>query len=306
MSITTEHPVLQADAPLEGSVLDRQVRHVRRRIGIEMHAATARPFAEPHLLDRVSQLEEESRRRDTTIAGAAHEMQAPIAVLSGYLQLLEQQRIGALSQQQLEALEIMKISCARLDHLVSEFVTYGLLGSGRAVVRFETNEIAPTMHQLVRQWKPAFDIKNVALNLQFGSEVRPFPFDRHRVEQVISNLLDNALRFTPAHGTVSIMAALHFWQRRMLAQPRVMERRCEQRTEPNSVFITVSDTGPGIAAESRQEIFEPFYSLTYGKGRPGTGLGLAIARGIVQAHGGKIWVESEVSKGSRFCVVLPW
>lgn len=283
---------------------ERQVQHTRRRIEIETKPAPERAFTDPYLLERISQLEEQGRRRDAAISGSAHEMRAPVAMLTGYLELLEQRKIGALNQQQQEAVEMMKLNCRRLEHLVSEFVTFGLLGSGRAVVRFETNDLAVTLHELARQWQPAFAMKQVDLRLQLG-DLRPFAFDRHRIEQMVSNLLDNALRFTPVNGKVLVEALPHFWERRVHAQPASVERRREQKMEFNAALIAVSDSGPGVAPEYWQEIFEPFVSMTYGKSRPSSGLGLAIARSTVQAHKGKIWVESEPSSGSRFFVVLP-
>ena len=111
------------------------------------------------------------------------------------------------------------------------------------------------------------------------------------------------MKHTPAGGSVAFRAAPHFWERRVAALAPVEERRRFRLPRPNSVEVSVADSGPGIAAEHHQEIFEDFVRVD--RNTSGMGLGLAIAKRLIQAHRGKIWVESESRSGSRFTFLLP-
>lgn len=126
------------------------------------------------------------------------------------------------------------------------------------------------------------------------------------ISLVVTNLLENAMRFTPPGGEVSITLVPCFWERRSASLRPAVERRSHSRSAANAARIIVSDTGPGIAPEYQQEIFEEFFSTAAPGSSAGTGLGLAIARSIVQAHGGKIWVDSYDRNGSSFYFLLPF
>ena len=143
--------------------------------------------------------------------------------------------------------------------------------------------------------------------MKFEANIDPsiatFRFDYQKVQQVAANLLDNALKHTPNGGTVMLRAAPHFWERRVAAMAPVEERRRFRLPRPNSVEVSVKDSGAGIPAEHHQEIFEDFVRVD--RNTSGMGLGLAIAKRLIQAHRGKIWVESDPAGGSRFSFLLP-
>jgi signal transduction histidine kinase len=125
------------------------------------------------------------------------------------------------------------------------------------------------------------------------------------LQHIVSSLIENALKYTSAHGLVMVKVTPCFWERRKAQSEFLfnLERKQDRKIE-NAVRIDVSDTGPGIAAEHHNRIFEDFIQLPGGSAR-GTGLGLAIARRLVEAHSGVIWVESEPGKGSKFSFLLP-
>jgi signal transduction histidine kinase len=123
------------------------------------------------------------------------------------------------------------------------------------------------------------------------------------VQQCIFNLIDNALKHTPAGGEVTLLAQPHFWERRVNEASPSEERRRDGGEKHNSVMISVADTGSGIAAEFHQEIFEEFVRVD--SSSSGMGLGLAITKRLIQAHRGKVWVDSEVGRGSSFSFLLP-
>src|SRR5258708_31566056 len=128
-------------------------------------------------------------------------------------------------------------------------------------------------------------------------------FDYEKAQKAAANLLDNALKHSPSGGRVTLHAGPHFWERRVEEVAPIQERRRFRLPRPNSVEVSVADNGPGIPAEHHQEIFEDFVRVD--RNTTGMGLGLAIAKRLIQAHRGKIWVESEPVGGSKFTFLLP-
>jgi len=155
-------------------------------------------------------------------------------------------------------------------------------------------------------WLHRFHQQGVALYFLANEKLKAFPFDNFKVQHIVSNLLDNALKFTPSGGTVWLNVEPHMWERRAGKPVRVAgDRRKQSVALPNSVRISVSDTGVGIAPEFQQEIFEDFTKASHDKNSQGMGLGLSIARRLVQAHGGRIWMESQPGSGTKFSFLIP-
>jgi signal transduction histidine kinase len=126
------------------------------------------------------------------------------------------------------------------------------------------------------------------------------------VQRVISNLLENASKYTPQGGTVWLHAEPHMWERRSVSKSASNgDRRRQSNNAPNAVKVSVSDTGPGIRPEFQLEIFDDFFRLPGNEATDGMGLGLAIARRLLMGMGGKIWVESELEAGSKFSFLIP-
>jgi signal transduction histidine kinase len=256
-----------------------------------------------NLLAAYLRLQEANRQKTVFLASAAHELKTPLAVMKGYYDLLLSGSLGELLQKQREMLEESKESCDRLVRLVSMFLNYSALESGKLVLQLRENDLRDCLNDVVCRWQDAFQRGKVRLETQVAKELPLFNFDYPKVQQCIANLLDNALKNTPAGGCVTLRAEPHFWERRVSeAAPRT-ERRLNVRSRPNGVLVSVTDNGPGIAAEYHQEIFEEFVRVD--PSSSGIGLGLAITKRLIQAHRGKIWVDSEPGRGSSFTFVLP-
>jgi signal transduction histidine kinase len=183
------------------------------------------------------------------------------------------------------------------------FLNYSALESGKLVMHLRENDLRDCLTEVETRWRDAFVRKNVRLDTFYSPETPALAFDYQKVQQTVANLLDNALKHTPAGGTVTLRAEPHFWERRTAEELPPTERRSQRIQAPNSVRVAVSDTGPGIAAEHHQEIFEDFVRVD--RSSSGMGLGLAIAKRLVQAHRGKIWVDSEPRRGCTFTFLLP-
>lgn len=256
-----------------------------------------------NLLAAYLRLQEVNRQKTLFLASAAHELKTPLAVMKGYYDLLLSASLGRVTEKQKEILTESKESCERLVRLVSMFLNYSALESGKLVLQLHENDLRDCISEAVTRWHDAFQRKNVRLETRLDNRLSLFKFDYQKVLQVVANLLDNALKNTPAGGAVTVSAEPHFWDRRLAQKPSSNEKRNSHNRTPNCLHVAVSDNGPGIPAEFHQEIFEDFVRVD--RSSSGMGLGLAIAKRLVQAHRGKIWVESEVGAGSRFTFLLP-
>ena len=256
-----------------------------------------------NLLAAYLRLQEVNRQKTVFLASAAHELKTPLAVIKGYYDLLLSGSLGKLTDKQRDILQESKDSSERLVRLVSMFLNYSALESGKLVLHLRENDLRDCLGELATRWHEAFVRKQVRLDATLSGDLPIFKFDYQKVQQTVANLLDNALKHTPAGGHVKLRAELHFWERRSAEELQSVERRRERVQRPNSLKVSVSDTGPGIASEHHQEIFEDFVRVD--RTSSGMGLGLAIAKRLVQAHCGKIWVESEPRRGCTFTFLLP-
>ena len=256
-----------------------------------------------NLLAAYLKLQEVNRQKTVFLASAAHELKTPLAVIKGYYDLLLAGSLGRLTEKQRDILEESKESCERLVRLVSMFLNYSALESGKLVLQLRENDLRDCLDEMAKRWAEAFQRKNVRLEVQLDPSIPTFRFDYQKVQQAAANLLDNALKHTPSGGGVTLIAKPHFWERRVAEISTSQERRRFRLARPNSVEVSVVDSGGGIPAEHHQEIFEDFVRVD--RNTSGMGLGLAIAKRLVQAHRGKIWVESEAKKGSTFRFLLP-
>ncbi len=256
-----------------------------------------------NLLAAYLKLQEVNRQKTVFLASAAHELKTPLAVIKGYYDLLLTGSLGRLTEKQKDILEESKESCERLVRLVSMFLNYSALESGKLVLQLRENDLRDCLEEMSSRWSEAFQRKGVKLESHLDPSIPTFRFDYQKVQQAAANLLDNALKHTPAGGTVTLRAKPHFWERRVAEVSPVEERRRFRLPRPNSVEVSVTDSGAGIAPEHHQEIFEDFVRVD--RNTSGMGLGLAIAKRLIQAHRGKIWVESEHQRGSTFAFLLP-
>jgi signal transduction histidine kinase len=256
-----------------------------------------------NLLAAYLRLQEVNRQKTVFLASAAHELKTPLAVIKGYYDLLLSGSLGKLTDKQRDILQESKESCERLVRLVSMFLNYSALESGKLVLHLRENDLRDCLSELATRWHEAFVRKHVRLDTVLNTDIPIFKFDYQKVQQTVANLLDNSLKHTPPGGNVIFRAELHFWERRSAEELQIQDRRRERAQHPNCIKVSVSDSGPGIASEHHQEIFEDFVRVD--RTSSGMGLGLAIAKRLVQAHRGKIWVESEPRRGCTFTFLLP-
>jgi signal transduction histidine kinase len=254
-----------------------------------------------------TQLRERFLRTTNALASATHDLKTPLAILNGYIEVLQSEKLGAVNERQREMLRDMHSSGQRLQHFIQDFLSYSTLETGEMRMRYEAGNMNTCLSEVCRLWSPRFQERGLALYFLVNDKLPEFSFDAPKIERVISNLLENASKFTSSGGTVWLHAEPYMWERRTVSEPAAgSDRRRRDLGQPNSVKVSVSDTGPGISPEYHMEVFDDFFRVPQTeKQADGMGLGLPIARRLINNMGGKIWVESEAGAGCKFSFIIP-
>jgi len=233
-------------------------------------------------LERLSEL---NQLKSNFIANISHELRTPLTHLKGYLDILAQGELGAMNPQQTDVLAILQRAETRLERLIEDLIQFSLVSRGELNIKLSSFRLADMIRLTLERSGDKATTGAIHLSVNLPLDLPQVRADEEKIAWVISQLVDNALKFTPKGGRVEIGAVL----------------------ESSLVTVAVTDTGIGIPQERLEEIFEPFHQLDGSATRRfgGTGLGLAMAQRIIEAHGSKINVESLVGLGSRFEFSLP-
>ena len=163
------------------------------------------------LLQAYMQLQERYRRCTDALAAAAHDLKTPLAIVSGYIELLQNEKLGSLSERQRNVLKDMQSSCLRLEHFIQDFLTFSVLETGELKMKFELGDMNACLSEVCSFWSQRFQEKGVAVYFLANEKLQQFVFDFAKVQRVLSNLLENALKFTPVGGTVWMHAEPDIW-----------------------------------------------------------------------------------------------
>lgn len=216
---------------------------------------------------------------------AAHDLRSPLTVAKGFVDLLLQGSLGPLSPQQAQVLGRVQDRCQGMLHLTEDLVDTAALRAGGSSLDLRRVDLAAVLTSLAESARVLAEAKDIQVELDLAPELPPAMADRRRLEQVVDNLVSNAIKYSHPGTTV-----------------RVHARRVEK-----GLIVVVSDQGPGIPAEEQDLVFEPFQRGTNRPtaGESSTGLGLSIARGLVAAMGGRLWLSSRPGEGASFSFTLP-
>ncbi len=249
---------------------------------VELATSLRRRLEQVHSLQR--QVDDLLSARRLFLSASAHELKTPLTILQVYLETLLEDLAEGLTEEQLSFLRICHESALRLRRLVVDLVDLAALESGEIQLAFDRVELLPIINAVLEEVEPLARHAEVSLRIADRGVVPPVRTDPSRTQQVLRNLVDNAVRHTPAGGTVSVSAV------------------CRDR----AVRVTVSDTGVGIRADRLESILRPGAERTAsgGSGR-GSGIGLAVSQRLAMALGGRLTGESVEGKGSSFTVSLP-
>lgn len=221
------------------------------------------------------------RAREEVLAIVSHDLRNPLSAVSLGASLLQMSE--TLANEDREQLDTISVSAKRMARLIEDLLDVTRLEGGKRLpIQPAAVEVAEMLREADEIFRAQAGVASVTIDYRAAAGLPPIHADRHRVMQVVSNLIGNSLKFTPPGGRITV----------------------EARKTDGEILFSVSDTGPGIAKEHLSDIFSPYWQAKRTE-RLGAGLGLPIAKGIVEAHGGRIWVESEPNRGTSFFFTLP-
>jgi len=230
--------------------------------------------------DARAEAEAASRIRDEVLAIVSHDLRNPLGIIfTGTSLLLE---LELSEEQRTHHLKVLKRAAQRMERLISDLLEVSRLESGRLTIRLGEHAVKDLLLEAREAFEPLATDRNIEFTADVSAAEGTVQVDRERILQIFSNLVGNALKFTPEGGCVTIAAT----------------------SDDEVVTFTVEDSGPGISADDLPHIFDRFWQAQK-TAQAGTGLGLAIAKGLVEAHGGRIWAESEEDVGSSFRFTIP-
>ena len=256
------------------------------RMGQEVHAANR------EMTSLRERLRRESDEREELLTVVSHELRTPVTIISGYNRLLLTERIGPLTDEQRGFLIEGSKACRRLDLFIGNLIEASRQSADGEVLEITHAKVTPVIEDVVGLLRPLFEDAKLEIRVEIADDVDRARFDRTRLEQILINLLGNAIKFSPPGAAIEIAA-------------RATPRTHKDGVERPCVEFRVSDQGPGVAPAYRQRIFEPYVQVGEESGGGGLGLGLAICKRLVEAHGGEIWAEGRSECGISFVFTIP-
>ena len=226
--------------------------------------------------------------KDQFLSHVSHELRSPLAAIYQFVTILLDGLAGDLSREQREHLEIVLRNVAQLRTMIEDLLEVTRTQTGKLSIEARPTPVADLIGETVSSLSALAAAKGIALFTDVSCHLPPAYADPQRVRQILRNLIENGIRFTPDNGTITIRAHV-------------------SHEAPHWICIAVADSGYGISPEEREKIFERLYQTkgTVETSRKGLGLGLYICRELVTLHGGRIWVESQLGHGSTFFFTLP-
>jgi signal transduction histidine kinase len=215
----------------------------------------------------------------------SHELRTPLNAIIGFSEVLGERMFGELNEKQAEYTEDILSSGRHLLSLINDILDLSKIEAGRMELEVTTFHLPDAIENALTLIRERASRHGIKLDHVIDDRLGEFTGDERKVKQILVNLLTNAVKFTPEGGQIKVEANLG----------------------DSAVIVSVTDTGIGIAKEDQEAIFEEFRQVgsNYAQKREGTGLGLTLTKKFIELHGGKLWVESEVGKGSRFTFTLP-
>lgn len=283
----TQFPVEISLSPVQtesGTYVTAVIRDVTERKQIEQWVHTLQESYVTELAARHQEAERLNQLKSEFMASISHELRTPLHTIIGFAELLGEEANGPLNEKQRRFLHHIQSDSEHLLGLINDVLDLSRIEAGGLNLHTEPLSVREVVCEAVNALLPYAASKSVSLRGSDDLDHRVVA-DPMRLRQILSNLIHNGVKFTPAGGKVWVEAA----------------------ADEGFVTITVSDTGVGIPAKECERIFDKFYQVgfTPAGGREGTGLGLTICRHLVEMQGGKIWVESRLRQGSRFHFTLP-
>jgi len=257
---------------------------------------TERKLAEAQLQQTYAELLQATRRKDEFLAAMSHELRTPLNAILGMTEILQEEIYGSINEKQMTALQTIENSGSHLLELINDVLDVAKIESGEVHLEMSNISIASLCESSILFIQQQARKKNIQVDRVLPSNLPNIHVDERRIRQALINLLNNAVKFTPTGGQVTLEAMY----------PAPYEDNALSNTVEH-IRLIVRDTGIGISPEDILKLFQPFIQIDSALNRKyeGTGLGLALVKNIVKLHGGEVWVTSEVGVGSCFTIDLP-
>jgi len=268
---------------LEAEIVNRFGEYIPGRIGVVAIENDDKVFiGYLEIIEDVSRQKKMEREKNNFISMIAHDMTSPLIGISGLIKRLKKEKSCKTNEKLQEYLEIIGQAEERLESMVREFLEYSHLESGKIRLELGETDVRQVLQQTMEMHRLRAEERNLALTCHC-QPLAAIEADENRLHRVFTNLIDNAIKYSPEHGEITISV----------------------REMNKEIVIYFKDQGWGIKPEAIPYIFDAFYRAEPKTEFPGHGLGLAAASSIIRQHGGRITVESKLGKGSVFIVRLP-
>ncbi|MBE3122366.1 MAG: PAS domain-containing sensor histidine kinase [Thermoplasmata archaeon] len=271
-----------------GTVIDTTWTNISLPDGVLMGIGrdiTERKQADEKIKKQIVQLKKLDGVKTDFLNTTSHELRTPVTSIKGYIQMLLKQTLGEITEEQKKALEVLLRNTNRLDHLIQDILDISRLESETMKFITEKIDVTKIVKEIAETMQVSADLKGIKINIDIQKEIPNLMIDQERIKQVLMNLVDNAIKFSPDGSMIHI----------------------KTRKEKEDVLFEVQDFGRGIPKNKQKKIFERFYQVDSGIDRKfgGVGLGLTISKKIIDTYGGQIWVDSTIGKGSSFKFSVP-
>jgi signal transduction histidine kinase len=272
--------------------LDELIVRIQKVLDEKQRFVRLRDFA-----DQLERANQELRRIDGMksefVSVASHELRTPLAAIKNAIQLVLKGTAGKINENQEKFLSMAERNINRLTNILNDLLNLSKIESGKIELNFENIKLKGFIELMASSLRPHADAKFIQIDVEVGEQLPAIYGDPEKINQILMNLIGNAIKFTPEKGKILIAAKLL--------------SKDQKEAYGDRIAISVKDTGIGIPPEHLDAIFEKFHQVEGSLHRSvsGTGLGLAITKGLVEAHQGKIWVKSEPGIGSTFTFTLP-
>jgi len=272
--------------------LDEMILRLRKVLEDKQRFVNLKDFA-----DRLERTNQELRKIDSMksefVSVASHELRTPLTVIKNAVQLILSGKTGEINAHQEKFLSMAERNINRLIHILNDLLNLSKIESGKIELKFENVALEEIIESAASSLRLHADVKAIRIEVEIPKPLPEVYGDKEQIEQVLTNLVGNAVKFTPDGGRILISAL-------PLSQD-------QKDVHGDVIAVSVKDSGIGIPPEHLNAVFNKFHQVegSIDRSGGGTGLGLTITKGLVEAHRGKIWVESEVGKGSTFTFTLP-
>jgi len=275
--------------------LEKEVEKRTQQLDVKLKESEQSKLATINMMEDITEAKEELKKSYEELKGldklktqflniTSHELRTPVTPIKIQIGLLLESYFGKITEKQKKSLTMILRNTRRLDALIADILDISKIQGGNLKLELEKTDLAYCIKESVETVKTFAVKKNISITTKIG-KLPKFKFDKNRIIQVLTNLINNATKFTPENGKITIEAEM----------------------QKNNILIKVKDTGIGLAEKNLKSVFKPFFQIipSYKIRDKGTGLGLSICKGIIEQHGGKIWIESKLGKGSTFYFTLP-